>query len=58
MTGRTHVFIDTTALLHNVNWVKKVTSGKKIIAMIKANAYGCGLASVVPNLDSHIDASV
>lgn len=30
--------------------------GKKIIAMVKANAYGCGLATVLPILDGNVDA--
>lgn len=52
----TRVDIDTSALLHNVKRVKQCAPGKKIIAMVKANAYGCGLSSVLPVLDSHVDA--
>ncbi|MDA9272185.1 alanine racemase [bacterium] len=56
MSRPTYVSIDTDALLHNVARVKQCAPGKKIIAMIKANAYGCGLASVVPVLDGEVDA--
>lgn len=50
------MLIDATALLHNVRRVRQCAPGKKIIAMVKANAYGCGLSSVVPVLDGHVDA--
>lgn len=52
----THIHINATALLHNVGRVRQCAPGKKIIAMVKANAYGCGLASVLPVLDGHVDA--
>ena len=42
--------------MHNVARVKQCAPGKKIIAMVKANAYGCGLSSVLPVLDGHVDA--
>lgn len=44
------------ALLHNLAQVKHSAPGKKIIAMVKANAYGCGLSSVLPVLDGQVDA--
>lgn len=56
MTRPTHVHIDTAALLHNVNRVKQCAPGTKIIAMVKANAYGCGLSSILPVLDGQVDA--
>ena len=56
MSRPTRLYIDTTALLHNVQRVKQCAPGKKIIAMVKANAYGCGLASIVPRLDGHVHA--
>lgn len=56
MARPTYIWIDQTALVHNVNHVKTCAPGKKIIAMVKANAYGCGLASVVPVLDGRVDA--
>lgn len=56
MSRPTRVFIDTQALMHNVAKVKQYASGKKIIAMVKANAYGCGLASVLPVLEQQVDA--
>jgi alanine racemase len=56
MTRPTHVYIHDAALLHNLGRVKQCAPGKKVIAMVKANAYGCGFSSVVPVLDGHVDA--
>lgn len=56
MARPTYVHIDSAALLHNVNRVKQYAKGKKIIAMVKANAYGCGLSSIIPELEGHVDA--
>lgn len=56
MVRPTRVEIDTTALMHNLKCIKKCAPGKKIIAMVKANAYGCGLSAVVPVLEGAIDA--
>ena len=52
----TRVYTNATALLHNVKRVKACAPDKKIIAMVKANAYGCGLSSVLPVLEGHVDA--
>ena len=56
MARPTRIYIDSTALLHNLKRVKQCAPGKKIIAMVKANAYGCGLPAVVSVLDGHVDA--
>lgn len=56
MARPTRVHINATALLHNVERVRQCAPGKKIIAMVKANAYGCGLSSVIPVLEGHVDA--
>ncbi len=56
MSRPTRLHIDTDALVHNVQRVKQCAPGKKIIAMVKANAYGCGISSVVPHLEAHVDA--
>lgn len=40
---RTEALIDTKALTHNLTRVKKFTPKAKVLAMIKANAYGHGL---------------
>ena len=56
MARPTRVYINPTALLHNVKRVRACAPGKKIIAMVKANAYGCGLSTVLPTLEGHVDA--
>ncbi len=56
MSRPTSVFIDTSALLHNVHLVKSHAPHQKIMAMVKANAYGCGLSNVIPTLDPVVDA--
>ncbi len=56
MTRPTRVYIDAHALLHNVCCVRRLAPGKKIIAMVKANAYGCGVPAVVPVLNGQVDA--
>jgi alanine racemase len=52
----TKAFINTNALLHNLEQVSRKAPGKKIIAMVKANAYGCGLSSVIPVLNEKVYA--
>lgn len=56
MSRPTRVHIDATALLHNVRRVKQCAPNKQIIAMVKANAYGCGLSAVLPVLEGEVDA--
>lgn len=51
MTRPTRVHIDTEALCHNLALVKKLAPKSQILAMVKANAYGCSLAKIVPVLD-------
>lgn len=54
MTRLTFAQIDPNALLHNLNRIESFAPAKKIIAMVKANAYGCGLAAVIPVLDGRV----
>ena len=56
MTRPTYVHIDKEALLHNLAQVKHYAPGKKIIAMVKANAYGCGLKAIASVLDGRVSA--
>jgi len=55
MPRPTRIHINATALLHNVGRVRQFAPEKKIVAMVKANAYGCGLPSVIPVLEGHVD---
>lgn len=56
MSRPTRLYIDTAALLHNLNCIKHLAPEKKIVAMVKANAYGCGLKNVLPVLEGLVDA--
>lgn len=56
MSRPTRVEISTTALLHNLNHIKQRAPNKKVIAMVKANAYGCGIRAVLPVLEGRVDA--
>lgn len=56
MSRPTKLIIDPNALEHNLKKVTQLASGRKIIAMVKANAYGCGVSSVIPVLDGKVDA--
>lgn len=46
MARPTGAFIDTKALLHNLNQVKIKAPHSQIIAMVKANGYGCGIEPI------------
>ncbi len=56
MVRPTYIEIDIDALAHNAKRVKQCCPGQKIIAMVKADAYGCGLALTVPTLSHQVDA--
>ncbi|MGL5742759.1 MAG: alanine racemase [Legionella sp.] len=56
MSRPTKLVIEPKALLHNLAQIRRFAPGKKVIAMIKANAYGCGVHIVAPILEGHVDA--
>ncbi|MBQ7045480.1 MAG: alanine racemase [Clostridia bacterium] len=48
--------IDLDAIMHNINTVKsKIKSGTKIMAVVKADAYGHGAVSVATHLQDTVD---
>lgn len=51
----TIAYLSSENLLHNVQVIKKITNNTKIIAMVKANAYGHGLRSVSLKLEKHLN---
>jgi alanine racemase len=54
--SRTAVAIlSTENLLHNLKVIKGHAPNSKVIAMVKANAYGHGLRSVSARLENHVD---
>ena len=50
MTQRTRAVIDISALRHNFQRVRKAAPGRKVIAVVKADAYGHGAARVATAL--------
>ncbi|MCL9683595.1 alanine racemase [Legionella maioricensis] len=56
MARPTRIFIEPGALIHNLSQIKRFAPNKKVVAMVKANAYGCGVGAVVPVLDGQVDA--
>ena len=44
------ITIKTAAITHNLAQVKKLAPTAKVLAMVKANAYGHGVAAVLPAL--------
>lgn len=56
MSRATRIYIDEKALIHNLNQIKLLARGSQILAMVKADAYGCGLEKVVPVLEGRVDA--
>lgn len=56
MSRPTRLLIQHSALLHNLSQIKRLAPGKKVIAMVKANAYGCGVREVAPILEGQVDA--
>lgn len=55
MSRPTRMVFNAHALLHNLKIVRKAAPHQKIMAMVKADAYGCGVANVVPVLEGHVD---
>lgn len=56
MSRPTKLIVEPSALLHNLGQIRRFAPGKKIIAMVKANAYGCGVRIVAPLLEGQVDA--
>lgn len=50
------LIIDTQALLHNLQQVKNHAPHSKVLAMVKADAYGHGTLLIAKTLASHVDA--
>ncbi len=44
------ITIKPAAITHNLNQVKKLAPNSKVLAMVKSNAYGHGVAAVLPAL--------
>ena len=51
-----HLTINPTALLHNLAQVKAHAPKSKVMAMVKADAYGHGALLIAQLLSRHVDA--
>ncbi len=51
----TSIHIEPAALLHNLTFIKRQAPLAKVVAMVKANAYGCGIKQVIPTLEGNVD---
>ncbi|MCX7091253.1 MAG: alanine racemase [Legionellales bacterium] len=56
MSRPTFLYIDADALRHNVARIKQYAPTQSILAMVKADAYGCGMQMVLPILEPLVDA--
>lgn len=56
MARHTSCTLSTANLLHNLETMRRAATGKRIMAMVKANAYGHGLRSVAQRLDGLVDS--
>lgn len=56
MSRKTFCTLSAANLLHNLNVIRAQAPRSKIIAMVKANAYGHGMAEVAARLDGQVDA--
>lgn len=52
----TLLHIDIPALKHNFNQLRQMAGSAKIIAMVKSNAYGCGLDHITQALTNSVGA--
>ena len=43
------------ALLHNISWLRNRIGSSKMVAMVKANAYGHGLCDVARRIAHKVD---
>src|SRR5688572_29333039 len=55
MSRAAHVTLDLSALDHNISTIKKYAPGCRLLAMVKANAYGHGIKHLAPAY-SRLDA--
>lgn len=56
MTRPTRADLNLTALRHNVSLVRKLAPAAKIMAVVKANAYGYGAVAIAQGLEPQVDA--
>lgn len=53
--ARAWATIDLAALRHNLRCIRQLAPAAKLLAVIKADAYGHGLATLTPAIAAHVD---
>ena len=53
---RARALINADALRHNLNRVRELAAGSRVMAVVKANGYGHGIATVVEAIGKQVDA--
>lgn len=56
MARPTKRIFDVHALRHNLQVIKTIAPHQTVMAMVKANAYGCGFSNVIPELEGSVEA--
>lgn len=56
LSRNTCQYIDAHALMHNLMLIKHTAPHSKVLAMVKANAYGCGIKQIIPILEGQVEA--
>ena len=51
-----HIELDYSALLHNLRRVREYAPNSRLMAVIKANAYGHGLITIAKQINQEVDA--
>ena len=54
--AKTWIEVSREALRANLLAAERVAGAGRVMPVVKANAYGCGLSSVIPVLEGYVDA--
>lgn len=55
MTWRARALIDLSALENNISVARKMAGNALLYAVVKADAYGHGIANIIPTASRHVD---
>lgn len=56
LTDRTRMVVDLSAIVHNYEMARKWFPEKKIMSVLKSDAYGHGIAGIAPTCEKYTDA--
>ncbi|MDP3559950.1 MAG: alanine racemase [Legionellaceae bacterium] len=52
----TYIDVHLPSLMHNLALVRRLAPNSACVAMVKADAYGCGVQKIAPQLEGNVDA--